>query len=856
MSSTVVDIPSLVSKLTLEEKISLLAGVDWWRTFSVDRDGVLVPQIKFTDGPNGARGESYVSGIKAACFPCGTSLGSTFDSSILEKVGAAVAKEALTKSASVLLGPTLNVIRSPLGGRNYETYSEDPFVLGVLAAAYVRGCQAEGTVAATPKHFVANDAENQRTTLSVEVNEQTLREIYLKPFQLVAKLSDPWCFMTSYNRINGEYVADSRDLVTSVLREEWGFNGVVVSDWMGTYSVAPGINAGVDIEMPGSPKWRKKDEVLKLVEGGQISKETIDNSVRRILALAKRLGRFEDPTEPPEREVQDADRDALIETSAAEGIVLLKNDNNVLPISKGASVALIGHHATSVVLGGGGSARVDALHAITPVEGFEKRGHPTSVALGVPVFGAIPHADPSIVFAPGSAEKRAEPVKLEWFNGLKIGENKVHEETRPQAEYMIKEKWPDYLDSVEYCTRITFDLVAPSSGDAMFGVISTGAANCYIDDVLVFERVQETKLRPESFYFFKKNLEKRFTFKQEAGRRYKIRLESWACEPKILNASPLFGKMFQGSAVRFHEQINIDECLDEAKRVASACDYAVVCVGNTNEIESEGFDRDTMDLTPDQYRLIDAVNSENSKTVVVSFCGAPVNLAQFIDSTPAVVQAWFPGQETGHSVASVLTGAVNPSGRLPLSWPKKLEDNSSFKNFPVGEDGILRYEEGLDVGYRWYDRKASPDPLFPFGYGLSYSKYIINKAEIDGQRSLTDAKSTITIKAQVQNIGPYDGKVVVQFYVASPDMAHPADGSFQNRPIKELQGFSKAEVAVGQTQEVYVELDKYSVSIYDAQNKRWQAREGEYSVLVGLSSVDIAQSILFRVDKEFTWTGL
>uniref|UniRef100_A0A8H7K6F1 beta-glucosidase n=1 Tax=Bionectria ochroleuca TaxID=29856 RepID=A0A8H7K6F1_BIOOC len=818
MSSTVVDIPSLVSKLTLEEKISLLAGVDWWRTFSVDRDGVLVPQIKFTDGPNGARGESYVSGIKAACFPCGTSLGSTFDSSILEKRVARADPERHSFSP---------------GGRNYETYSEDPFLLGVLAAAYVRGCQAEGTVAATPKHFVANDAENQRTTLSVEVDEQTLREIYLKPFQLVAKLSDPWCFMTSYNRINGEYVADSRDLVTNVLREEWGFNGVVVSDWMGTYSVAPGINAGVDIEMPGLPKWRKKDQVLKLVDGGQISKETIDDSVHRILELAKRLGRFEDPTEPPEREVQDAERDALIETSAAEGIVVLKNDNNVLPIPKGASVALIGHHATSVVLGGGGSARVDALHAITPVEGFEKRGHPTSVALGVPVFGAIPHADPSIIFAPGSGEKRAEPVKLEWFNGLKIGENKVHEETRPQAEYMIKEKWPDYLDPVEYCTRITFDLVATSSGDAMFGVISTGAAKCYIDDVLAFERVQETKLRPESFYFFKKQLEKRFTFKQEAGRRYKIRLESWACEPKILNAAPLFGKM-----------------------VASACDYAVVCVGNTNEIESEGFDRDTMDLNPDQYKLIDAVNSANSKTAVVSFCGAPVSLTQFIDSTPAVVQAWFPGQETGHSVASVLTGAVNPSGRLPLSWPKKLEDNSSFKNFPVGEDGILRYEEGLDVGYRWYDREASPDPLFPFGYGLSYSKYVITKAEIDGQRSITDAKGTITIKAQVQNIGPYDGKVVVQFYIASPDMAQPADGSFQKRPLKELQGFSKVEVAVGQTQEVGVELDKYSVSTYDAQNKRWQAREGEYSVLVGLSSVDIAHSVLFRVDKEFTWTGL
>ncbi|KAH6975216.1 glycoside hydrolase superfamily [Ilyonectria sp. MPI-CAGE-AT-0026] len=851
--STKVDIPALLSELSLEEKISLLAGVDWWRTPVIKRDNVFVPHIKFTDGPNGARGESYVSGIKAACFPCGTSLGSTFDTSLLERIGAAVAKEAETKSANVLLGPTLNVIRSPLGGRNYETYSEDPLVLGTLAAAYVRGCQSEGRVAATPKHFVANDAENQRTTLSVEVDEQTLREIYLKPFQLVAKLSDPWCFMSSYNRIKGTYVADSARLINGILREEWGFQGPVISDWMGTYSGGPGINAGVNVEMPGPPKWRTLDVVSKLVQEGSISEETITDSARRLLELAHRLGRFENPEEPPERAVEDAERDALIERSGAEGIVLLKNKAGVLPIPKNSSVALIGHHARSVVLGGGGSARVDALHAVTPIDGFKKLGYRTNVALGVPVFGAVPHADPSIVFGSGREEHSAEPIKLEWFNGVVIGQNLVHEEFRPQAEYMIKEQWPEYLNKVEYCTRITFDLVAPSTGDAIFSVISTGHAKCYINGQVVFDRSQEKKLRPESFYFFKKQLERRFTHHLEQGQRYAIKLESWACDPDILNAAPLFGKMFQGSAVRFHEKIDLEGRLAEAKKIAEESDYAVVCVGTTNEIESEGFDRDTMDLTLDQYHLIDAVVASNPNTVVVNFSGAPVSFTQFVDTAPAIVQAWFPGQEAGDSLAAVLTGIVNPSGKLPLSWPKKLEDNPSFGNFPATHDDILKYAEGLDVGYRWYDRESRPKPLFPFGFGLSYTEFSVISANIEGSSAVLLPDRRITVAARVTNSGGRTGKTVIQFYVAnSDDIQVPGHA----RPVKELQAFSKVEVGPGKSEEVTVQLDKYSVSVYDSGNERWHVEKGEYRILIGLSSVGISHTVVFSVSESFSWTGI
>ncbi|KXJ89473.1 glycoside hydrolase superfamily [Microdochium bolleyi] len=809
MDSSTIDTERILAQLTLDEKISLLAAADWWRTPVIDRDGVFVPHIKTTDGPNGARGESYVSGIKAACFPNGTSVGAAFDVHLARRLGAAVAREAKSKAANVLLAPTLNVIRHPLGGRNYETYSEDPLVLGLLAAAYVAGCQAEG-VAATPKHFVANEAEGERTTTSVEVGEQTLREIYLRPFQLVMKHADPWCFMTSYNRVNGEYVSDSRRLVGDVLRGEWGFRGLVMSDWMGTYSTARGLEAGQDLEMPGPTKWRSVQAVREQIQQGAVSEATIDTSARRVLELAKRLGRWDHPEEPPERCDDDPAINALIRDAGADGITLLKNDGGVLPIPRTATVAIIGQHASSVVLGGGGSAR--------------KLGYETRVAAGVPVFGAVPHADPSAVFAVGSHQHSAAPVKVEWFNGPVIGENPAFQEQRAQAEYMIKERWPDHL-ARDYCTRITFDLVAPTG------------------------RAVETQLKPESFYFYKRQLERRFTHTMVEGQRYTIRMDSWATDPAILDAPPLNGKMFQGSAVRFCEHIDLPARLREVSAAAAACDYAVVCTGTINEIESEGFDRDTMDLTPAEYDMVGAVLAANPSRAVV-----------FCDAAPAIVQAWFPGQEMGDSVAAVLSGDVNPGGRLPLSWPRRVEDSPAHGNFP-SHNNILRYAEGLDVGYRYFDQdRAAAKPLYPFGYGLSYTTFAVVDARIAQQRvrfAAADKNIDITVQARVRNTGGCAGKIVVQFYVADcRGDAVVAGDHHARRPPKELRAFEKVALEAGEEKDVVVTLDRDCVSFYNARDMCWEARPGAYKVLVGLSSVDISHSIEFTVDKGFTWRGV
>ncbi|KAJ5652987.1 glycoside hydrolase superfamily [Penicillium longicatenatum] len=829
-----VDIESLLSKLTLEEKVSLLAGADWWRSPTIKREGVFVPHIKLTDGPNGARGESYVSGIKAACFPCGTCLGATFDTNILYHTGKAIAKEAKSKAANVLLGPTLNVIRSPLGGRNYETYSEDPQLLGELSAAYVRGCQSEG-IAATPKHFVANEAENQRTTLSVEIDEQTLHEIYLKAFQLVMKYSEPWCFMTSYNRVNGEYVADSPRLINDILRKSWGFTGLVISDWMGTYSLGPSLEAGLDFEMPGPPKKRTWDNVVRAIDDGSLA--------RRVLQLAERLGRFGDPSEPPEQAVQDATRDNFIKNSAAEGMVLLKNDG-ILPIPKGASVAIIGQHARSVVLGGGGSARVDALHAVSPIDGLKNLGFDLKVALGVPVFGAVPHAHPSLLFEVGNFEASAKPIRIEWFNGSTIGERLAFTEMRAFPEYMIKESWPEYLEQ-DYCSRLTFDLVAPSSGPHILSIITTGRADCYIDGKLAFHRPQEKKLKPESFYFFKVDLEKRFTYQMEAGRRYSIVIKSWACDPRVLNSAPVFGMLFQGSAFRFHEYIDLDKCNRDAADVSKQCDYAVVCVGTTNEIESEGYDRDSMDLTAAQYELIESVIAANQRTVVVNFSGAPVGMSQFAESAPAILQAWFPGQEGATPWQQCSRGWLTPVASSRFRGPR------DWKTIHLNENGLLHYAEGINVGYRWYGRLPNPDPLYPFGFGLSYTTFSIDDASIKGSHVMTGAASKIELHCSVKNTGVLQGKTVLQVYSRALKSLHG-----QSRPEKELQAFVKIDIDANETKKVSIELDKYAVSFYDTERAAWRAEQGIYELLVGWSSADITQRLPFSVYETFMWTGV
>jgi beta-glucosidase len=328
-------------------------------------------------------------------------------------------------------------------------------------------------------------------------------------------------------------------------------------------------------------------------------------------------------------------------------------------------------------------------------------------------------------------------------------------------------------------------------------------------------------------------------------------LESWATDPDILNGPPLSGKMYQGSSLRFQEHVDLTQRLQDAAEVAKSSDYAIICVGNTNEIESEGYDRETMDLTGPQYDLINTVVKANPKTVVVNFSGGATSMTQFVDQVPAIVHASFPGQECGHSLASRLTGQLNPSGRRPFSWPRRLEDNPSFENFPVGKDLLLHYKEGLDVGYRYYDRVTSPTPLFPFGFGLSYTTFEISDARVYPEVMPAGPLGALDIVCDVKNTGSRRGKCVVQIYVA-----FPSTSIGRLRPMKELKAFKKVDLAPSESNTLSFTLDKYSISIFDAANSCWNALVGKFTVSIGLSSVDIATKLVFTVEQGFSWTGL
>ncbi|KAF4449691.1 hypothetical protein F53441_7092 [Fusarium austroafricanum] len=825
----------LVAQLTVEEKVSLLAAVDWWRTPTIKRDNVFIPHIKTTDGPNGARGESYVSGITASCFPCSTAIGATFDSDQAFRLGKEIAREAITKSANVLLAPTMNIIRSPLGGRNYETYSEDPYLIGTLASAFVRGCQSEG-IAATPKHFVANDSEKKRTKMTSNIDRQTLREIYMLPFQLVMRDSNPWCFMTSYNRLNEVYCAENHWLLEEVLRKEWGFSGLVVSDWMGTYSTAQALNSGMDLEMPGPTRWRGQ-KLLKEIDAGNVTTEVLDKSVGRVIDLAKKTGRFEDPVEKPEQSVEDPERLEFITAVAADGMVLLKNDGNALPLPPKASVAVIGHHALHPSIGGGGSAKVLAQHIISPLEGLKAQGVDCRHAPGVPVFGALPHAEPSTISF----------VQLRWFNGSIVGENLAHEQTIAQPEYMIKEAWPEYLNT-EYCTSMSYTLTPTTSGSHIFSVITTGKADVLVDGKKVFHRPQEPVLLPESFYFYKAKIERRFTFDMVAGQDYKVELQSWATDPDVL--SKIGGTMFQGASLRFMEHVNIPGAISYAAETAAASDVAVVFVGTTNELESEGYDRDTMDLASDQYDLITAVAAKNPRTIVVNLSGSPVTVSPFIDQVPCFLQAWFAGQECGHAVARVLTGKVNPSGRLPMSWPRKNEDNPAYPNFPCDDNLVLNYEERLKVGYRFYDDATAPKPQFHFGEGLSYTTFELTEQPSAKPSFGSTPETQVSISCEVKNTGTRDGKQVIQLYVSLPE----CDGNA--RPVKELKAYQKVSIAAGRTEKVVFQLDKYAFSYFDAVADKWKMPQGEFLLHLCFSSAETLQTVSVTNPGTKYWSGV
>ncbi|MGI8476527.1 MAG: glycoside hydrolase family 3 C-terminal domain-containing protein [Thermomicrobiales bacterium] len=814
----------LLAEMTTAEKVSLLAGSSVWETTPVARLGV--PAIKVSDGPNGARGAGgFVGGgPTSACFPAAIALAATWNPALIERVGAALGREAKSKGASLLLGPTVNIHRSPLNGRNFDCFSEDPFLSARIAVAYILELQREG-VGATVKHFVGNDSEFQRNTISSDIDERTLREIYLPPFEAAVREGGGWAVMAGYNRVNGTYVGDSRELLTGLLKDEWGFDGVVMSDWFGTQSVAEAAEAGLDLEMPGPPVWRGA-RLADAVGRGEVGMAAIDDAAARILRLIERAGAFARPGIPAEQAVDRAEDRAVARRAAAEGIVLLKNEGGALPLDPSmlASIAIIGPNARNPTIPGGGSAQVNSYYVVTPEAGIAARAG-TRVRIGLERGASnhryLPRLDPASI-AGGVFE-------IAYFTSPDLGGEPAGRDRSPSSEHIWLGSIVPGVDPGAFSARLSTTFVPETGGRHQFSLMSAGLSRLAIDGRALIDNW--TRQTPGDSYFGMGSTEAIAEIDLIAGRPYGINVEYGSGD------APL-------KAVRLGHLPPFDpDAIGRAAALAAASDVALVFVGTTSDWESEGGDRTTIALPGDQDALIERVAAANPRTIVVLQTGSPVAMP-WLDRVAGVVQMWFAGQECGNAIADVLFGDLDPSGRLTQTFPLRLEDNPAHGNYP-GDNGHVRYGEGVFVGYRHYE-KTRVAPLFPFGFGLSYTTFALGDARLSAAEIAPG--DPLTVSVDVTNTGARAGRTVVQLYIRDPAASVP-------RPDKELKGFAKVSLKPGETTTVTLPIDTRALAWWDAAAHAWTAEFGQYEAIFGLSSIDLATPAAFTLTKTNVFGG-
>ena len=825
------DIKALVAAMTLDEKASLTAGEDLWSTVAVERVGV--PRVRVTDGPNGARGANLPGGSESTsvCIPCGSALGATWDVELVSRIGVLLGQETRRRGCRVLLAPTVNIHRSPLAGRNFECYSEDPLLSGLLAAAYIRGVQSQD-VATTVKHFVANDAEFERMSMSSVVDERTLREIYLLPFELAVREGGSLGLMTSYNRLNGTWCGEDPTLY-AILRDEWGFDGFVLSDWYAATSSAS-ATAGMDLEMPG-PGRSMGAALAAAVRAGEVDESVLDAQVQRLLSVFDRLGALDHPGDGTATAVDLPEDRALAREAAAAAIVLLRNDG-VLPLDPGVRrVAVIGPNADRTMMMGGGSASVTPAYRITPLDALR---------------AALPGVE--VVHAPGVGIDRSVPtmpieLRVEYFAGSDVDamSDAVHRTEHPGAEFFYLGAPPDVPEP--FTARATGVFEPATTGPYVFSLVQAGRARLIVDGRVLIDGIADPMPRDRNSYFGFGSEERVADIELEAGRPVDIVIEY---------ASRGTSGVY---AVRVGVRPEVPrDAMDGAVRAASDADVAIVVVGTTSEWESEGFDRRSLRLPGEQDTLIERVVAVNPSTVVAVNTGAPIEMP-WADSVSAIVQLWFGGQEMGNALADVVTGACDPGGRLPTTIPMRLEHNPSYGNFP-GEHDEVRYGEGLFVGYRWYDARRLP-VRFPFGHGLSYTTFDIGVPTLSSAR--VAAGDVVEVDVPVTNTGARAGLEVVQCYIEPP-------ATRVARPLKELKAFGKVHLAPGETTTVRLTLTDRAFAVWDrgsgqraelktrlpfadmmaptsSREPGWRVYPGTYVVHIGRSTADVVHSTAIEV---------
>ncbi|NCD32539.1 MAG: beta-glucosidase [Spartobacteria bacterium] len=810
-------IEELLDQMTLEEQVSLLSGEDIWSLPAIDRLGI--HKMRVTDGPNGARGSgTIISETTAAAFPVGISLGSTWNPELVHDIGQAIAQEVKSKCAHVSLAPTVNMQRTATNGRNFECFSEDPELTAALATAYIKGQQAEG-VASVIKHFAANESEIERTTSSSEVDERTLREVYLRPFEDAVKKADVWAVMSSYNKLNGTYTAENHWLLTETLRGDWGFNGTVMSDWYGSHSTVPTIHAGLDIEMPG-PTRDRGETLVAAVNEGVVSRKTLRERVRNVLRLMVRTGAIHDDRPFIELSEDRPEHRALIRKAGAEGSVLLKNENTLLPLDKDTcgTMAVIGPNAKVAQIMGGGSAQLTPHYRISPWQGLvDKVG------------------ENRLTFAEGCSNYRFEPlytgdISVEFFPNQELSGEPVFQETiKTGLAFWDLSFAGNTVSILHFSARMKTTYKPLETGTYHLGFHCAGLAKLYVNGELVIDAWTKWK---KGRTFFEEGCDEIVAPLQlEAGKAYDIQIDFRNRKPDHLVHSAWRLGLSQPLTTRDIEQ---------AAEAARAADIAVVFVGRSGEWDTEGSDLDNITLPGRQNELVEAVLLANPKTIVVLQTGGPVELP-WIEKAPALLQAWYPGQECGNAIADVLFGDQEPSGRLPQTFPERWSDNPTCTDDPLiypGVDGRVTYAERLNMGYRHYDLHAVPS-LFPFGYGLGYTEFTLSNMTV----RVTD-QNRVEVSVDIKNAGGRPGSTVVQLYTSEVS-------SKVDRPIKELKTFAKIMLPSGESKTLYFTLGHRDFAYCDVERKGWRVDAGAFQISMGFNAAEMLTSAKVHLDDAF-----
>jgi beta-glucosidase len=802
-------IDALLKQMTLEEKILLLGGQKdraTGDTYGIARLGI--PPLKVSDASSGV----HMWGPTSTSYPALIALAASWDSDLAYRMGTSIGRDCRARGIHILLGPAVNIYRSALCGRNFEYMGEDPHLAAESSTAYIRGLQDQG-VSGTIKHYALNYADFDRNNISSDVDGRTLREIYLPAFRAAVEEAGVGSVMNAYNLLNGVHCSEHAELLRDILKGEWGFDGVLMSDWGSTYSAVNAANAGLDLEMPFG-LWLNAEKLLPAIRDGRVTEATIDDKVRRLLRLMICFGWIDHPQDDPSIPAQDPASAAVSLEIARRGCVLLKNEGNLLPLDpKGSGkIAVIGPWAaqTPVLASGSGYNKpwrtVNILDGLIETFGADRIVH----CPGVRPENTEDKSDAKRYFTPDGQPG----LRAEYFNNLNWAGQPALVRTEPRLE----QRWAEgaIAEGVNrecFTARWTGVIRPERTGPHIFYQWFLGHFTVRVAGKVLFDVMNGASISPPSAFL-----------ELEAGKDYPIEV--------------LYRRTFNsnGLALRW-EYRNLAEEREEALTAARGAEVVIFCGGHSNWSEGEGFDR-TFAMPPAQEDLLQALSQAHPKVIAVITAGGNIDMRGWIDRVPALLYAWYPGQEGGTAIAELLSGKVNPSGKLPATFERCLEERSSFHCYHDSDgDKHVEIADGIFTGYRHHDRNGVP-PRFPFGFGLSYTTFAYENLRLD---PVMKRKGTLKVRFDVVNTGPRAGTEVAQLYLADAEASVP-------RPVKELKGFATVTLKPGQRKTVTLTMKPRHLEFFDLDRRQWVAEPGEFVVSVGASAADIRLTGSFRYE--------